>query len=212
MPQWLERLLQGPIPALLDLLSNVWWFLGLLLAGLLWVVYRSGLWRRCDERNLENWLLQLEHTDESVRSDARRKLLACGHRAVSLLVDAIQETDREERRELVVNVLCEIGTSALRPLLVMRKEQSISSHVDRALEQHLPSVVERKQYGHDRATLRKRLWNRSARSESGQIVDRLITLLDDVDPFVQQGAALVGHLSCVLGLLKLLHRALQVSF
>lgn len=188
MPEWLARLLKSPIPVLLDLLNNVWWALGLLFAGLIWAASRLRLWNQCSERHLEDWFYHLEHTDESMRSEAQQKLIACGDRAVLLLVDALQKTDSDKRRELAIDILCEIGIPALRPLLVARKEEIIAPFVDKALEEHLPKVVERRQYEREHASAWKRLWKRIAQSK--QIVDELITLLNDTNPIVQEGAAL----------------------
>lgn len=188
MTEWLARLLRSPIPALLDLLSNLWWALGLLFAGLIWAASRLGLWNQCSKRRLENWFYHLEHPNESIRSEAQQKLIACGYRAVWLLVDALQKTDNDKRGELVIKILCEIGIPALRPLLVARKEESSAPLVDKALEEQLPKVVERRQPKPGHASAWKRFWRRIARSR--QIVDELITLLNDPDPVVQEGAAL----------------------
>ncbi|MDZ7261392.1 MAG: HEAT repeat domain-containing protein [candidate division KSB1 bacterium] len=184
MLEWLERLLSSHIPALLDLLSNLWWLLGLLFAGLIWVASRLGLWKRCSKGLLKNWFHQLEHPDESVRSKARQKLTACGERTVLFLVDTLYKTDSDKRRALAVDVLCEIGIPALRSLLAARKEESMARIVDEALEKKLPRVVRDKQHEQEHASV----WKRIIRSK--QILDELITLLNDSDPIVQEGVAL----------------------
>ena len=145
-----------------------------------------GLWRRCSKGDLRKWLLQLDH--ESMRSKAWQRLIACGERAVSLLAESLEKTDSKKRQEMVVNVLCEIGAPALKQLLVARKRASIAPCVDGALEEYLPKVVESRQHEREYTLVRKKFWNRSVHSE--QIVDRLIALLDDDDPIVQEGAAL----------------------
>ena len=188
MREWLERLLDSRIPALLDLLSNAWWLFGLLLAGLIWALSRLGLLKRCSKRDLEKCIRDLEPTDEPMQLKARQKLIACGERAVSLLTESIAKTDSEKQREMVVNVLCEIGAPALKQMLVARKRESIAPCVDGALEEYLPKVVEHWQYQQKHASAWKKFWDRSTHSE--QIVDRLIALLNDDDPIVQEGAAL----------------------
>ena len=187
MPKWLAHMLESHMPALLDLLNNVRGLLGLF-ARLIWTALRLGLWKRCGKQQLENWFFQLEHTDESVRSKARQALIDCEDRAVLPLVDALQRTDSDKRRNLAVEVLCEIGAPAIKQLLMLRKEKNIARLVDKALEEYLPEVVKRRQYEREYALVWKRLWNRLRHSE--QIMDRLIALLDDDDSVVQEGAAL----------------------
>ena len=203
MPEWLARLLKSPVPALLDLLSNVWWALGLLLAGLIWAASRLGLWKRCSKRHLESWFFQLEHSDGLLRSEAQG-LISCGNLAVLFLVDVLKKTDSDKRRKLAAEVLCEIGVPALRPLLAARKgkegeeeKKHVASCVDDALEKYLPEVVQRRQCEYEREHASawkwkwKQFWTRLVHSErTERIVDRLIALLDDDDPIVQEGAAL----------------------
>lgn len=134
MPDWLTRLLESYIP----MLSNLWWALTALTAGLLWLASRLGLWKRCGERDLKRWCSQLGHTDETERREAQRNLVKCGARLVSPLIDTLDKTDSETLRELIVDVLCQIGPPALRPLLARRRKDSIAPFVDRALESVLP--------------------------------------------------------------------------
>jgi len=186
MREWLDRLLDSRIPALLDLLSNAWWLFGLLLAGLIWALSRLGLLKRCSKRDLKKCILEL--TDDPMQLKARQKLIDCGEKAVFQLTESLKETDSEKQREMIVHVLCEIGAPALKQMLVARKRESIAPCVDGALEEYLPKVVERWQYQQKHALAWKKFWNRSTHSE--QIVDRLIALIDDDDPIVQEGAAL----------------------
>ncbi len=189
MFEWIARLLKSPIPTLIDLLCNLWSLLfGILIPGLIWVLHRLGLWKRCAKQSLKHWIHQLDHDDEPKRLKARRKLIDCGHQAVHPLVESLKKTDSDTRRKLVVEVLCEIGAPALKQLFMLRKEGNIARLVDEALEKCLPEVVEHRQHEREYAPAWKRAWNRLRHPE--QITDRLIALLDEDGPVVQEGAAL----------------------
>jgi len=190
MPDWLTRLLESRIPTILDLLSNLWWALAVLTAGLLWVASRLGLWKRCGERDLRRWCSQLGHTDETGRCEAQRNLVRCGARSVFPLIDMLDETDSDTLRELIVDVLCQIGPSGLRPVLAIRREDSIAPFVDKVLESVLPKIVERQQRAQEHTSVWKQVRSCVVKAEPEQIVDRLIALLSDPDPVVQEGAAL----------------------
>lgn len=185
MPEWLTSLLESPGPALLDFFSNLWWLLGLILAALIWAASR--LKSGCNKQQLQDWCNQLGYDNGHVRDEAKERLMTCGGRAVPLLMDVLAK-EGDKRRSLAVEALCEIGTPALKPLLAARNKDHIARSVDGALEEYLPKVVEHRQYEREHASMWKRFWNRLARTE--RIVDRLIALLNDGDPFVQEGAAL----------------------
>jgi len=189
MPEWLTNLLTSPVAALLDLVNNLWWLLGLISAALIWVASYSGLW--CSKNRLRDWCRQLGYDDKDAQRKARQKLIGCRGRAVLPLVDVLRD---DRRQSLAVEILCEIGTPALKPLLAERKDEDVARLIDDALEKYLPKIAKREQHEQEYASVVKRLWNRLTRAE--RISDRLIALLDDGDPFVQEGAALaLGRLS-----------------
>ena len=187
MPQWLMRFLDGPIPPLLDALNNVWGAL-LLLVGSLGYIY-SRIRGRCNTETIENWCSLLTSSDEKKRQRAIKNLIACGSRSVAHLVDILHKTDSSTQREQIVEILCEIGPPALKRLLASRRETNVAPLVDNALENYLPQVVRRLQIEQENSPKWVHFQRQVLRTPNQDILSCLVSLLDDPDPIVQEGAA-----------------------
>lgn len=164
MPDWVSNLLDSPIVKLLSLIADT-----LTLRGTqLWTCIPRGLRRLRDRRSesqVQNWCDMLNSDRESIRLEAKLKLVDCGDKAVPS-PRRVLSTGTCRGRKLAVEALCDIGAPALKCMLAARGEDHIVGYIDDALQDYLPRVAHR-----------------------AQVVDELKALLDDDDDLIQVGAA-----------------------